>query len=64
VQLLPGTCWRHLVVLRYRLELEDGNWSRPRAVCLLVDSLPDEASFRQLRVWLGWRARFRDDGVF
>lgn len=64
LQLLPGTCWRHLVVLRYRLELEDGSWSRPRAVCLLADSLADEASFRQLRVWLGWRARFRDDGVF
>lgn len=64
VQLLAGTCWRHLVVLRYRLELEDGNWSRSHAVCLLADSLADEASFRQLRVWLGWRAKFRDDGVF
>ena len=64
LRLLPGTCWRHLVVLRYRLEQEDGTWSRPHAVCLLADSLADEASFRQLRVWLGWRAKFRDDGIF
>lgn len=64
VQLLPGTCWRHLAVLRYRLELEDGTWSRPRALCLLEDSLADKDGFRQLRVWLGWRARFRDDGIF
>ncbi|HET7776855.1 MAG TPA: hypothetical protein VFK74_10835 [Azospira sp.] len=64
VNLLPGTVWRHLVVLRYRLEQEDGSWSRARATVILSDGIEGSDSFRQLRVWMGWRARFSDDGVF
>lgn len=63
-RILPGTVWRHLVVLRYRTKSSDGRWSLPRARVILVDSLAGEEEFRQLRVWLGWRARVRDDGFF
>jgi len=67
VRLLPGTVWPLLVVLRFQLEKADGGgdgWERSRSLVLMADSVGGEEVFRQLRVWLRWRARFNPDGIF
>lgn len=46
------TVWRGMVVLRYRPE-EGGAIG---SAVILPDSMADAESFRQLRVWLCWRA--------
>jgi len=58
IVLLPGTVWPGVVVLRYQLDDESGAWCLPRARVILKDSLDSPESFRRLRVWLEWRARF------
>ena len=46
------TVWPWMVVLRYRPE----NGGRIGAIVILADSMENSEAFRQLRVWLRWRA--------
>lgn len=61
IVLLPGAVWPGAVVLRYRLDDEPDAWRLPRGRVILGDSLDSPESFRRLRVWLKWRARFSGD---
>ncbi|MDE2584684.1 MAG: hypothetical protein KGN39_04740 [Betaproteobacteria bacterium] len=46
------TVWPWIVVLRYRPE----SGGRIGAIVILADSMENAEAFRQLRVWLRWRA--------